>query len=136
MKIRKRELRRYSPSEIVLTPLIDTFATLLVMFIITAPMVQNNIKVDLPFGKSKEAASTQELIVTLSKNGNIYFNNYPIEKKSLVESVQKAISQKENAPVFIKADKAIAYGKVIEIVDQLKEAGVHYVAMSTQQVSP
>lgn len=135
MRFKKRSFRRYSSPEILLTPLIDTFATLLVMFIITAPMVQNNIKVDLPFGKSKEASASQELIVTLSKNGNIYFNNYPIEKKSLVSSVQKAIAQKENTPIFVKADKAIAYGKVIEIVDKLKEAGVHYVAMSTQQVS-
>jgi len=136
MKIRKRVLRKYNTPEIILTPMIDTFATLLIMFMVTAPMVQNSIKVDLPFGKSREAATSQEMIVTLSKDGKIYFNNYPIEKKSLVSSVQKAISQKENVPIFVKADKSIAYGKVIEIVDQLKEAGVHYVAMSTQQVSP
>ncbi|KKQ33383.1 MAG: TolR protein [candidate division TM6 bacterium GW2011_GWF2_37_49] len=136
MKIRKRALRKYYAPEIILTPMIDTFATLLIMFMVTAPMVQNSIKVDLPFGKSREAATSQEMIVTLSKDGKIYFNNYPIEKKSLVSSVQKAISQKENVPIFVKADKSIAYGKVIEVVDQLKEAGVHYVAMSTQQVSP
>ena len=113
---------------------IDTFATLLVMFIITAPMVQNSIKVDLPFGKSKEVSSTQEFIITLSKDGKVFFNNYPISKKDLAAIVQKALVNKEYLPVFVKADRSISYGKVIEVVDQLKEAGVRYVAMSTQPI--
>lgn len=120
--------------ELILTPLIDTFATLLVMFMITAPMVQNSIKVDLPYGKSKEVTATQEHIITLSKEGKIYFNSYPTSKKDLISVVQKALKYKDDAPVFVKADRAIAYGKVIEVVDQLKEAGVKYVAMSTQQI--
>lgn len=136
MKIKKRSLRKYTPPEIILTPLIDTFATLLVMFIITAPIAQNSIKVDLPYGKSKEVGVSQDLIVTLSKDGKLFFNNFPIEKNMLVKSVQKAISAKDDTPIFVKADKSVAYGKVIEIVDQLKDAGVKYVAMSTQQIMP
>jgi biopolymer transport protein ExbD len=136
MRIKKRSLRQYTPPEIILTPLIDTFATLLVMFIITAPIAQNSIKVDLPYGRSKEVGVSQDLIVTLNKDGKLFFNNFPIEKKMLVKSVQKAIASKENAPIFVKADKSVPYGKVIEIVDQLKEAGVKYVAMSTQQNAP
>ena len=132
MKLRRRMLRKHAWPELILTPLIDTFATLLVMFIITAPMVQNSIKVDLPFGKSKEVGATQELIVTLQKDGKIFFNNFPTNKQDLVTSIQKSLANKEDTPVFVKADRTLAYGKVIEIVDQLKEAGVRYVAMSTQ----
>lgn len=134
MKLRRRVLKKHSLPELALTPLIDTFATLLVMFIITAPMVQNSIKVDLPFGKSKEVSTSQELIVTLSKDGKVFFNNYPTSKKDLASIVQKALANKEDLPVFVKADRSISYGKVIEVVDQLKEAGVRYVAMSTQPI--
>lgn len=134
MKLKRRMLQKHALPELVLTPLIDTFATLLVMFIITAPMVQNNIKVDLPFGKSKEVGSTQEFIVTLSKDGKVFFNNYPINRKDLAPIVQKALNNKGDLPVFVKADRSISYGKVIEVVDQLKEAGVRYVAMSTQPI--
>lgn len=134
MKLRRRMLKKHAMPELVLTPLIDTFATLLVMFMITAPMVQNSIKVDLPFGKSKEVSSSQEHIITLSKDGKIFFNNYPTSKKDLVHVVQKALGNKEDSPVFVKADRSISYGKVIEVVDQLKEAGVRYVAMSTQPI--
>jgi biopolymer transport protein ExbD len=134
MKLRRRVLKKHSLPELALTPLIDTFATLLVMFIITAPMAQNSIKVDLPFGKSKEISTAQELIVTLSKDGKVFFNNYPTSKKDLAAVVQKALTNKEDLPVFVKADRSISYGRVIEVVDQLKEAGVRYVAMSTQPI--
>jgi biopolymer transport protein ExbD len=127
-------LKKHSLPELALTPLIDTFATLLVMFIITAPMVQNSIKVDLPFGKSKEVSTSQEFIITLSKDGKVFFNSYPTSKKDLASIVQKALANKEDLPVFVKADRSIPYGKVIEVVDQLKEAGVRYVAMSTQPI--
>ncbi len=132
MKLKKRVSRKHSWPELMLTPLIDTFATLLVMFIITAPMVQNSIKVDLPFGKNKEVGTTQELIVTLQKDGKIFFNNFPTNMQNLVSSIQKSLTNREDTPVFVKADRTLPYGKVIEIVDQLKQAGVRYVAMSTQ----
>ena len=129
----KNRKRKHSEiTSLTLTPLIDTALNLLVIFMITAPIVQNGIKVDLPFGKSKEAASQQELVVTLSKDNKIYFNSYPTNKDTLVDSIKKALVQKDDLPVYIKADESIAYGKVIEIVDQLKCAGVKYVAMSTR----
>ncbi|MFA5075377.1 MAG: biopolymer transporter ExbD [Candidatus Babeliales bacterium] len=130
-RTRKRSYVAKIP-EITLTPLIDTALTLLVIFMVTAPMVQNGIKVDLPHGNSKEVGNQQELVVTISKDEKIFFNSYPIEKEVLVKSVQKAMNQREDVPVYIKADEGLSYGKVIEVVDELKQAGVKFVAMSTR----
>ncbi len=127
--LRKKELRM---PEITLTPLIDTALTLLVIFMVTAPMVQNGIKLDLPQGKSKEAGAQQELVVSVSREGTIYFNTYPVKQEELVASVQKALIGKEEEPVFVRADEAVAYGRVLGVVDELKQAGVRYVAMSMQ----
>lgn len=124
--------RKTNAPEITMTPLIDTFATLLLIFMVAAPMVQNGIKVDLPQGKIKEVGNQQDLVVTLSKDGKVFFNNFPISRGKLVSSVQKALVQKEDTPVYVHADEAVRYGKVIEIVDELKLAGVKYVAMSTK----
>ncbi|MBD3231136.1 protein TolR [Candidatus Dependentiae bacterium] len=129
---KKRKTRRFIMPEISLTPLIDTALTLLVIFMITAPMVQNGIKVDLPRGNSKEVGNQQDLVVTLRKDDKMFFNSYPIERKDLVQTVQKALNQHDDLPVYIRADESISYGKVIEIVDELKFAGVKYVAMSTK----
>jgi len=133
--MKRLKLSRLQMPEVTLVPLIDTFATLLVIFIVTAPMVQNNIKVDLPQGKSREVGAVQEMVITVSKDGKLYFNSYPVERKKLVSVVQKALGTKEDTPVYVRADQAVSYGKVIEVVEELKQAGVKYVAMSTRPVS-
>lgn len=134
MRYRKSRTRRFNMPEVSLTPLIDTALTLLVIFMITAPMVQNGIKVDLPQGKSKEVGSQQDLVVTLSKDGKLFFNSYPVKKNMLASAVKKAMVGDTNIPVYIRADEMVSYGKVIEIVDDLKSAGVKFVAMSTKAI--
>lgn len=132
-RFKRRQPRRALMPEIVLTPMIDTFCVLLVIFIVAAPMVYNGIRVDLPFGKTKESGSGQELVVTISKENKLFFNSYPINRTDLVSAVQKALAQqKEEVPVYIRADEHVHYGKVIQIVDELKQAGVRFVAMSTR----
>ncbi|MBY0352896.1 biopolymer transporter ExbD [Candidatus Babeliales bacterium] len=130
--MKKPKRRHLTLPEISLTPLIDTALTLLIIFIVTAPMVQNGIKVNLPQGKSKEAGNQQELVVTLNKKNELYFNSYPVKKEELVTTVQKALEGKDDTPIYVRADQTVSYGNVIEIVDNLKQAGVKYVAMSTQ----
>lgn len=134
MRSRKKRSKRFTLPEITLTPLIDTALTLLVIFMITAPMIQNGIKVDLPQGNSKEVGSQQELVVTMDKDGKLFFNSFPIDISKLVESVKDAMGERDDLPVYIRADDKVSYGKVIEIVDKLKFAGVRYVAMSTRAI--
>jgi biopolymer transport protein ExbD len=132
MRRKKSLFKHMTFPEITLVPLIDTFSTLLVIFIMAAPMVQNSIKVDLPQGKSKEIGGNQELVVTLNKHGKIFFNSFPTTIKNLPNAVKNELKYKEDTPVFVRADETVSYGKVIEVVDELKQAGVKYVAMSTR----
>jgi biopolymer transport protein TolR len=131
--MKRRHSRNSQAPEIILTPMIDTFCVLLVIFIVAAPMVQNGIRVDLPYGKTKEVGAAQELVVTINKSNDIFFNTFPLRRAELVQHVQKALAQQnEDTPVYVRADETVSYGKVIEIVDELKQAGVRYVAMSTR----
>lgn len=132
IRSRKNKTKRFAMPEITLTPLIDVFATLLIIFMVTAPMVQNAIRVELPRGVSKEVGGQQDLVVTMSKDGKLFFNNCHVERKVLASSVRKTMGKHDEYPVYVQADREIAYGKVIEIVDELKQAGVKYVAMATQ----
>ncbi len=133
-RLRKSRSRRVKLPEVSLTPLIDTALTLLIIFIITTPMINNGIRVDLPQGDSKEVGSQQELVVTISKDGKLFFNSYPVEQQRLVDTVKTALGPKEDLPVYIRADETVSYGNVIKIVDILKLAGVKYVAMSTRAI--
>jgi len=131
-RIPRRKARRPHLPEISLTPMIDTFCVLLVIFMIAAPMVQHAIKVDLPHGKAREGSKEQEFVVTIGKDHSLYFNNVAVPRKALVGTVQKALGKDDEQPVYVRADASVAYGHVIEIVDDLKNAGVRYVAMATQ----
>ena len=75
--------------EITLTPLIDSALTLLIIFIVTTPMVQNGIKINLPQGKSKEVGTQQEIVISINKKSELFFNSYPISQEDLIQTVQK-----------------------------------------------
>ena len=134
MKNKKRRARRFLIPEISLTPLIDTALTLLIIFMVTVPVVQNGIKVDLPQGNSKEVGDQQNFVVSLNKEGNLFFNSFPVDKRSLVEVVKKAMKGDDLAPVYVRADERNSYGDVIAVVDELKTAGVQHVAMSMRAI--
>lgn len=122
--------------EIPMTPLIDVALTLLVIFMITTPMVQNVIKVELPSSRMNEAETQvqQELIVYVDKDQKIYLNGKQYSLDLLLTELQKIIKKDAEEVVFVKADLAVPYGKVIDLVDTLKvSGGIKYVALATQR---
>ncbi|MCX5922533.1 MAG: biopolymer transporter ExbD [Candidatus Dependentiae bacterium] len=132
--------KRKTPSalhDIPLTPLIDTALTLLIIFMVTTPMMQNAIKVTLPDGQAKEdGGAKQDLIVYIDSHEKLFFNGMPVTKDSLVGAVRQKIGNDTQSTVFVKADQSVRYGHVIQIVDQLKVAGgVRYVALATKKVA-
>ena len=133
--IRRRKKVQVSLPEITLTPLIDTALNLLIIFMITTPMLQNSIKVDLPEGQSKEmAGAKEEMGVELDKNQKLTFNGIPVTMNNLVPTIQKAVEKDSNRTVFVKAHRDVPYGKVIEMVDQIKfVGGIKYVALATKK---
>ena len=133
-----RSLRRGRQSSLVdipLTPLIDTALTLLIIFMVTAPMIQNAIRVDLPRGKAKEdAGAQQELVVFLDKDNKLFFNGDQIATDVAIDKLKQLAGESGDRTVFVKADQAASYGKVIELVDQIKVvSGIKYVALATQK---
>jgi len=113
-----------SMREISLTPLIDTALTLLIIFMITAPMMQNSIMVNLPKGDARENESiNKHMIVSVDKNDRIYLNSIPTTLKNLVDLVKKRVGANPDKAVYVEADEDINYGKVIDIVDKLKVVG-------------
>lgn len=140
MRNRTRRLRRNRTAlhDLSMTPLIDTALTLLIIFMVATPVLQNAIKVTLPRGNAKEDTSLQqtELIVFIDKNGDFYVNKDKIAKADLIDYIKKIIGNDLEKTVYVKADTAIAYGTVIELVDDIKcVGGIKYVALATQKHS-
>lgn len=131
---RKRNQHTILP-EINVIPLIDVSLMLLVVFMITTPMLQQGIKLDLPKGQVQEIAQQkQEIVVSIDAHAKLFLNGKGLSSDALVAQLQKQISVDGQQTVFVKADRAVHYGKVIEVVDRIKLIpGVGYVALATQQ---
>lgn len=133
---RRRRKNEQSLPDINLTPLIDTALTLLIIFMVATPMLkkENALQVELPKGKVKEISDTQkqELIIQIDKAGKLSLNNAVLKEVDLFTKLKKQVNPKQQKTVFVKADIAVAYGKVIELVDKIKQVeGIKYVALAT-----
>ena len=130
--------QRTAMNDLSMTSLIDTALTLLMVFMIATPAIHNAIKVTLPRGNTQDNAAQQhdELIVFIDKNGDFYFNNTKTAKSELIANIKNAVGNDHERTVYVKADTAISYGTVIELVDDIKfVGGIKYVALATQKHS-
>lgn len=131
---RSRRKNAYSTPELTLTPLIDTALTLLVIFMVTAPMLDNGIKIDLPKGQMKEGASkSNSLVINIDKNDALFFNSIPYTKDTIVNALSKELQKLPEAQVHIRADKATSYGMVFELFEKIKKMGGCYVVLDSQK---
>lgn len=133
MIVRQRRGRIAKLPEITLTPLIDTALVLLVIFMVTTPVMYNSIKVDLPQGALKESDfASDQLIVSIDKNDQIYVAGKPVSFVELVPTLQR-IPAVEKKAVVVAADKGSSSDILIRAVDTMKYlAGVESVILSTQ----
>jgi len=130
-----RRRRSLGAPEITLTPLIDTALTLLIIFMVTSPMLNNAVRVNLPRGKAKEDAGVQqELVVYIDKDGTLFFNGKTCATRdALIADIKIAVAADRDKTVFVKADEMAQYGRVLELVDNIKViGGVSYVALATK----
>jgi len=123
--------------EITLTPLIDTCLTLLIIFMVTSPVMFNGIKVDLPKGRAQETQGMQEeFVVHIDKQKQIFLNGIPVKHEQLIGQLKKKIGNQKNKTVFVKGDRSINYGQVLELVDEIKTVGgIDRVALATVKMA-
>jgi biopolymer transport protein TolR len=139
MRIMRRQKRKKSSDipEITLTPLIDTALTLLVIFMVTSPLINNGIKIDLPKGNVQEVKGLQEdLVVHIDKQRHIFINGTAVKRDQLVTHLKKQIGNQKNKTVFVKGDGKVEYQDVITLVEEIKTVGgIDRVALATSKMA-
>lgn len=118
-------------NEINMTPLIDLTFLLLITFIITMPMLEQGIPVNLPKGKSQDMDQTRSRVITLDAEGRLYLNNVSIGLQQLGEEMKSLAQSEPDLTVMVRADEKLAYGKVVEVMQTLHSAQVTRLALVT-----
>lgn len=122
------ERRRQALSEINVTPFVDVMLVLLIIFMVTAPLLQQGIDVSLPQAKGKEMPPAERIIITIKKDGKIYVGKSSVT----LESLQTKLSKSKDREVFLKADKSVPYGLVVNVMGELREIGIEKLGMVTE----
>ena len=127
--------RRSNMSEINVTPFVDVMLVLLIIFMVTAPMLDQGVEVDLPEVAEAPGLAVQQepLVVTLQKNGQILIGKAKINQLSkLGPVIQQALKGKPDREVFLEADENVPYGRVVKVMAAVKKAGVEKLGMVTR----
>jgi biopolymer transport protein TolR len=128
-----RNRRFRTMSDINVTPMVDVMLVLLIIFMVTAPLLTSGVRVDLP--KTSAAAikgDDEPISISIDAQGGIWLQNTAITLDDLVPKLRAITAQKPDTRIFIRGDKVIAYGKVMQIMGALSQAGFTKVALVTQ----
>ena len=126
---------RYKPmSEINVTPMVDVMLVLLVIFMVAAPLLTVGVPVDLPQTKAPAITEQKEpLVITVNAEGKLFLQNSPAGDDELVPRLQAITKNNPEADIYVRGDRAINYGRVMEVMGMVSAAGFSKVSLITEQ---
>src|SRR5450432_2552119 len=129
--------RRRALAEINVTPFVDVMLVLLIVFMVTAPLLTVGVPVDLPKTQAQALGQDREpLSVTVKRDGNIYLQNTPIAEEELVARLTAISASGYDQRIFVRGDKAVDYGRVMEVMGLLSAAGFTHIGLVTDVAKP
>jgi biopolymer transport protein TolR len=122
-------------SDINVTPMVDVMLVLLVIFMVTAPLLTAGVQVDLPKTKASALSGKDEpLAITVDAQGKIYLQETPVELSALAPRLIAITHNNPEARIFVRGDKAISYGRIMEVMGTVNAAGFTKVALVTERM--
>ncbi len=123
-----------SLSEINMVPFIDIVLVLLIIFMITAPILQSGIEVDVPKTHSVKEITEQRLVVTIDKAQKVYLGNEPVNVHQLGARVKSQLKKPQDA-VFLRCDEKVPFGIFASVVDTLRQSGISNISIVTEPIT-
>ena len=121
-----------SLSDINITPFVDVLLVLLVIFMLTAPILQSGIELDVPQTKTVKEVSQEKLVVSIDKGQRLFLGNDPVNIHELGPRLRDKMGPRQEQSVFLRADKSVPFGTVAMVVDELRQAGIEQISMVTE----
>ena len=137
MSLAKRDEGKKVNSDINVTPMVDVMLVLLIIFMVVTPMLQHGVTVDMAKVNNPEqmpdADKEDALLVAVMRDGKVFFGTDPIKVDDLTQKIKDRLSNRTDKRVFIKADARAKFGAVVEVVDNVRSAGVDQLGLLTDQ---
>ena len=124
-----------SLSEINIVPFVDVVLVLLVIFMITAPILQSGIEVDLPKTKTVKEIAEDRLVITIDRGQRVYLGNEPVNIHKVGELVRTRMQNPQTDAVFLRCDETVPFGSFATVVDELRQSGIQNVSVVTEPIS-
>ena len=122
--------------EINLTPLMDLTFILLITFIITFPLIEQGVAINLPVGEGESLEEVKSLLVSIDKQGGYYLDQQAQSFEELSVAIVSASQADPGITILVRADEAVRYGKVVEVIQVLREAGISKMSLVNQPDRP
>lgn len=124
-------------SEINVTPFVDVMLVLLVIFMVTAPLLQQGVSVELPRVRAAPVrAASDQLVVTIARGGEVFINRHRFTLAQLREKLAALLRNRPRKEVFLRADKEVPYGEVVKAMAAIRESGIQRLNMITEPLEP
>jgi biopolymer transport protein ExbD/biopolymer transport protein TolR len=125
---------RTSLSDINITPLVDVVLVLLVIFMLTAPVLQSGIEVQVPHTKTVKAITQQHMVLTINKDQEVFLQDKPVNIADLPQLLSSHSSDPSEQIVYVEADERVPFGAFASVMDAVKQAGITHISIVTQPV--
>jgi biopolymer transport protein TolR len=122
-------------SEINMVPFVDVVLVLLIIFMITAPILQSGIDVDVPKTKTVKELNEVRLVITIDRSQRVYLNDQPVNIHDIGQKVVSQTRDPKHQAVYVRCDAAVPFGSWATVVDALRQAGVQNVSVVTQPLN-
>ena len=125
---------RTALAEINITPLVDVVLVLLVIFMITAPVLQSGIEVNVPKTKTVKEITEQRLVVTIDREQKVFLGDQPVNIHELGQKLRASNSDTTRQVIYLRADQRVPFGAFASVMDAVKQAGITNISIVTQPV--
>lgn len=121
-----------SLADINITPMVDVMLVLLVIFMITAPVIQSGIEVSVPHTRNVRVLTTERIVVTVDRSGNVYEGDRLVNIHNLAATLRQTMPDPSRQEVYVRADEHLPWGQLAQVMDAIKQGGLQKVSLVTQ----
>ena len=122
-------------SEINITPLVDVVLVLLIIFMITAPVLQSGIEVAVPKTKTVKEITEERVVISIDKSQRVFLGNDPVNINEIAAKLRQKIRDPEHQSIYVRADENVPFGAFATVMDAVKQSGITNVSIVTQPIT-